>query len=82
MLHASAIVLASLIDSTTINNLYLSVTPLLIAFTASAIFLITNFTPVGLASFIDIFLKSSFITASLAIKIQSALSLDVQEKAT
>ena len=82
MLHSLHNLSASLIDSTTVNNLYLSVTPLLIAFTASSIFLITNLTPLGFANLIDVFLKSSFITASHAIKIQSASTAFFQEKAT
>ena len=66
--------------STTINNLYLSVTPLLIAAIPSSTVLITSFTPCGFAIFIAIFFKSSLITPSLAISIQSApraLYLDV-----
>ena len=82
MLHSLHNLSASLIDSTTVNNLYLSVTPLLIAFTASSILLITNLTPLGFAILIEVFLKSSFITASHAIKIQSASTAFFQEKAT
>ena len=80
--YASASLYASSIDSTTMNNLYLSVTPLFNAAIESSIDLITSLTPCGLANLIVVFRISFVGTSSLAIKIQSAPIVCVHEKAT
>lgn len=78
--HPSISFLASAMDSTTISRRYLSVTPLLIALMESSRLLMTSLQPAGLASFNEVFRRSSLMTASFAIKMQLALRSVVQEK--